>query len=263
MKCFALQWSLAWKTSGTNYAKVSELLDRAAPEPGSMVVLPEMFASGFCFDLEAVAEPEDGPTRRFLQAQAARHRIFLIGGFGGRAPDGRGTNLAAVVNPDGEVQMVYQKIHPFSLVGEHEKFAAGEALGIFAAGGLRGAVFICYDLRFPEVFRAAGEAGAELFVVPANWPSARHAHWRSLLIARAIENQAYVLGVNRCGEDPKVPYAGGSILIDPAGEILAEAGSGEEILAGEIDLGRVRECREKFPVRQDIKWSCRQNPRPQ
>lgn len=263
MNCHALQWPLAWKDAEANYAKVNEMLDRLAPEPGSLVALPEMFATGFCFDLSVVAEPERGPSLKFLQEQAIQRKIFLIGGFGGISADKRGANLAAVINPNGTLQTLYQKIHPFSFAGEHERFVAGESLGLFTAGDLRGAVFICYDLRFPEVFRAAVQAGAEFFVVLANWPASRHAHWRALLIARAIENQAYVLGVNRCGEDPKVAYAGGSLLVGPDGNVLAEATASEEILSGKLEPKLLRGQRQKFPVLRDIRWSCQRSHHPQ
>jgi len=116
------------------------------------------------------------------------------------------------------------------------------------------APFICYDLRFPELFRMAVRQGAQLYVVIANWPASRVHHWVTLLQARAIENQAYVVGVNRCGSDPKVAYAGRSLVVSPRGVILADAGGGERVLSAELDLAALQAYRAEFPVLQDMRW---------
>jgi len=115
------------------------------------------------------------------------------------------------------------------------------------------APFVCYDLRFPEVFRIAAARGAQLLAVIANWPSAREAHWLTLLRARAIENQAYVAGVNRCGEDPRLRYTGRSVIIDPRGEVLADAGSDEAVITADIDLADLEEYRRSFPALADMR----------
>jgi predicted amidohydrolase len=119
---------------------------------------------------------------------------------------------------------------------------------------MKAAPFICYDLRFPEVFRAAARRGAEIFLVIANWPDRREQHWVTLLQARAIENLAYVVGVNRSGRDPEHVYPGRSMIIDPHGKILADAGGGEAVISAEIDPAEVRNWRRDFPALADMHW---------
>jgi predicted amidohydrolase len=144
----------------------------------------------------------------------------------------------------------YAKIHPFSYSGEHEHYAAGDRYLTVDVDGLRVSVFVCYDLRFADEFWALAEA-TDLYVVPANWPEARREHWRSLLRARAIENQAYVLGVNRVGAAKDLPYLGDSAVIDPMGRTLAEASVGETVLLADVDAHIVNQTRAEFPFLPD------------
>ena len=177
----------------------------------------------------------------------------VVGGVVGRAPDGRGRNQAAVYSPDGTRLALYEKLHPFRFAGETNHYSGGERMVVFPLGDWRVAPLVCYDLRFPEVFRRATVAGANLLLVIANWPTPRLSHWTQLLIARAIENQAYVVGVNRCGEDPKVPYPGGSLVIDPRGQIVAQLDSAAGLLRAELNLAELREYRAAFPALADIR----------
>jgi omega-amidase len=177
----------------------------------------------------------------------------MIGGVVTSAPDGRGYNQAVVVGPDGTALARYSKMQPFSLGGEAKNYTAGDQPVFFAWQGLIVAPFICYDLRFPELFRSAVRGGAQLFTVIANWPHMRIHHWVTLLQARAIENQAYVAGVNRCGTDPKFTYNGRSIIVDPHGTILADAGDGEGMISAEISPEIVNKWRAEFPALQDIR----------
>jgi predicted amidohydrolase len=144
-------------------------------------------------------------------------------------------------------------MQPFTLPGEHIHYPAGAARTSFEWDGVRIAPFICYDLRFPELFRPAARNGAELIVVVANWPERRSEHWVRLLQARAIENQAYVLGVNRCGSDPEFQYDGRSSLFDPQGKPMFEADRREQVLVAEVDGAVVRKWRADFPALRDIK----------
>jgi predicted amidohydrolase len=156
--------------------------------------------------------------------------------------------VAVAVSPLGRVLARYAKLHPFRYAREHLHYLPGEDLPVFELGGFAAALLVCYDLRFPEAFREATLRGAQLFLVIANWPARRVDHWRALLRARAIENQTYVLGVNRVGEDPNESYVSSSLAIDPSGEILLE-GPGTV----ELDASRVAAVREEFPFLQDVR----------
>src|SRR5207237_6377625 len=137
--------------------------------------------------------------------------------------------------------------------GESANYAAGEQILVVPWRGLSLAPFVCYDLRFPELFRAAVRCGANLITVIANWPVARIQHWVTLLQARAIENQSYVAGVNRCGTDPRFTYNGQSLIVNPAGEIMARAGDSECVISGEVDLKEVNAYRAQLPFLKDIR----------
>src|SRR5262249_52150527 len=158
-------------------------------------------------------------------------------------------NMALLVSPRGTVTR-YAKIHPFSFAGEHEHYGAGDRVVTAEVEGLRVTPFVCYDLRFPEAFRAAA-AGTDLFAVVANWPDERREHWRVLLRARAIENQAYVAGVNRVGDGGRLHYAGDSAAVSPLGETLAEGDDRERALIAEVEPEKVAKLRARFPAPAD------------
>jgi len=166
---------------------------------------------------------------------------------------GRATNQALAFGPDGTLLARYSKLQPFSLGGEATAHMAGEEIVDFAWAGLRVAPFICYDLRFPEHFRSAAAHGAEMFVVIANWPARRIHHWTTLLQARAIENQAAVVGVNRCGADPSLAYNGRSVVVSPHGHVVADAGEMERVVTAAIDPEEIRQWRRDFPTLTDIR----------
>jgi predicted amidohydrolase len=147
----------------------------------------------------------------------------------------------------------YQKVHPFSYGKESQFYSGGDHLLLRRCGEAMVCPMICYDLRFPELWRIAALNGAEVFTIGASWPAARQHHWRALLIARAIENQAYVVAVNRTGSDPFLKYAGGSIIISPRGEVLAEAGEESGVLQVQLDLAALRQWRDEFPVLKDVR----------
>jgi omega-amidase len=253
MKLYCCQTDITWENKVANYSRVRKLLTITKPEPGSLVLLPEMFSTGFSMNVAAIEEGAKADTEKFLAQLAQELGVFMIGGVVTTAPDGRGYNQALVVGPDGTALARYSKMQPFSLGGETKNYMAGEKPVFFAWQDLKVAPFICYDLRFPEVFRSAIRGGAQLITVIANWPIARIHHWVTLLQARAIENQAYVAGVNRCGTDPKFTYNGRSIIVDPHGTILADAGDGERIISAEISPKVVNKWRAEFPALQDMR----------
>ena len=255
MKIYGVQLDIQWENKAANYQRVRDLIEKAAPESGSLIVLPEMFATGFSMNVANVTE-NNLETEQFLQDLAREFSVSVLGGVASSNGDEKGRNEALFVSPNGDEQSAarYCKMHPFTFGGESAHFVRGEKIITFQWQGFRVAPFICYDLRFPEIFRAATKTGANLFCVIANWPSPREAHWRALLMARAIENQAYVIGVNRCGDDPKLHYAGRSQIIDPRGEILADGGSEEGIISAALDLESLETYRRDFPALADIKF---------
>jgi predicted amidohydrolase len=253
MQLVACQLDIVWEDKSANFERARALLRSATIQPGALIALPEMFATGFSMHVDTIAEPADGPTHKFLAEIAREYRACVVGGVVTRAADGRGRNDAVVFNPQGELVLRYAKMHPFSFAGETRHYEAGEAVRLFAWQEFQVAPFVCYDLRFPEAFRHATRDGAELLVMIANWPQAREAHWRALLVARAIENQAYVLGVNRAGSDPHAPYGGASMIVGPRGELLAVAGAEPQLLTATIERSSLLEYRRDFPALADMR----------
>ncbi|MEW6238569.1 MAG: carbon-nitrogen family hydrolase [Candidatus Omnitrophota bacterium] len=253
MRAVGVQLDIVWENKQANFAKVRELLQRETVAPGSLIVLSEMFAAGFSLNVNAICEEEKGETWRFLRETAQRYQSYVVGGIAAKASDGRGRNEAAVFDPSGNEIVRYRKLHPFSYMDEDKHYIPGERVETFRCGEFVAAPFVCYDLRFPEIFRCAIRKQADLLIVIACWPQAREAHWKALLKARAIENQAYVIGVNRCGKDPKHTYSGCSAIIDPRGEPLAEAGDGEKTIAAELDYASLADYRREFPALKDMR----------
>jgi predicted amidohydrolase len=175
----------------------------------------------------------------------------VIGGVVSASTVEKGRNEAVAFSSEGSLLVRYQKIHPFSLGGEADVHEAGTEVHTFKWGLFTVAPFICYDLRFPECFREAARAGANLFVVIALWPMKRQQHWLTLLQARAIENQAYVIGVNRVGVEPRYTYSGRSVVVDPHGIIVADAGEHEGVLTSAIHFDVVKSWRQEFPALRD------------
>ncbi|WP_394795120.1 nitrilase-related carbon-nitrogen hydrolase, partial [Armatimonas sp.] len=206
MKILAVQLDIAWEDREANFAKVERMIAEARPEPNTLVVLPEMFATGFSM-APASVEPEDGPTDAFLARLAHQYDIALVGGAALRIGE-ESFNCALTFGPYATPWGTYRKQRPF--VSGGEIYTPGKEPELIQMEGWDLAPlpsfcpFICYDLRFPEAFRVATVRGANLITVMASWPNARHHHWVKLLHARAIENEAYVVGVNRCGWDPKL-----------------------------------------------------------
>ena len=252
MQILGFQYDITWQDKSANYARVRSLVEAAAPEPGSFLVLPEMFATGFSMEIDIVAEGEDGATFDFLASLARQRGSYIAAGLVNRADNGLGSNDAVVFGSDGHLVGKYRKMHPFSLGGEDEHYAAGLDPIVVDWNGIKVCPLVCYVLRFPEIFRTAVVRGAEVFVVIANWPRARQRHWEILLKARAVENQAYVVGVNRVGRDPNLKYEGGSLIVDPRGEVVVDGADREEVIRAEIDRADLREYRRRFPALRDM-----------
>ncbi len=252
MKAFCVQHDIIWEDKPATHARVRALLDSAEIPPGSLIVLAEMFSTGFSMNVSGIKEGPDRETERFLSDLAERSGSYVIGGIV-TADGDKGRNEAVVYNPRGTEIARYCKMRPFTLGGEADCYQAGDRPALFEWQGIKVAPFICYDLRFPELFRQAVSMGAQMYAVIASWPSMRAEHWVKLLHARAIENQAYVVGVNRVGTDPKFTYLGRSMIVNPAGEILADAGDREAVVGADIDLDFLLRYRKELPFLVDMR----------
>ncbi|MFD8911996.1 carbon-nitrogen family hydrolase [Streptomyces sp. NPDC059575] len=220
-----------------------------------LVVLPELWTTGaFAYeDFGTGSEPLEGPTHEAMAKAAADAGVWLhAGSIPERDPDGTLYNTSLVFSPSGDLAAAYRKIHRFGFdQGEAVLMGAGSDLVTVRLPDTTLGLGTCYDLRFPELFRSLTAAGAETLVLPAGWPERRRAHWTLLAQARAVENQAFVLACGTAGTHAGVPQAGHSIVVDPWGEVLAEAGADEEVLTVEFDPAKVAETREQFPALKD------------
>jgi predicted amidohydrolase len=236
--------------------RVDEVAHMIASMVGvDLVVLPELWPCGY-FDFDgyrAGAETADGPTVTALAEAAAAARAHVVGGsFVEAGADGALHNTAFVLSPDGDLLATYRKIHVFGYQSrEAELVTHGARIATVSTPLGRLGLAVCYDLRFPELFRAQVDAGAELLVLPAAWPAARIEHWRLLLRARALENQCLVIGCNASGTDHEVTLGGRSAIIDPTGRVLAEGGTAPGTLRASVDLESVVRARREFPVLAD------------
>jgi predicted amidohydrolase len=250
MRIAAVQHDIVWEDRDANFARLAPWVAAAAGAGAELVLLTETFSTGFSMT-PGIGEPEGGPSARFLAGQAAEHGVWVGGTCPEIAADGElPYNSFVLAGPDGTTHR-YRKLHPFTHAGEHERFRAGEKPTTVEIGGLRITPFICYDLRFANVFWDAAPA-TDVYLVPANWPSPRRHHWQTLLRARAIENQAYVVGVNRVGADGNgLEHLGDSRIISPMGELLATAAGVETMLLADVDAAEVAATREKFAFMPD------------
>jgi predicted amidohydrolase len=232
--------------------RVAGVAEQVAARTGDdLVLLPELWATGyFAFDdYAATAEPLDGPLVRTLGEAARAAGVTLHGGsMVERGPAGQLHNTSLLFDPDGTLVHTYRKVHLFGYGSrEQELLTPGEQVG--AHGTL--ALSTCYDLRFPELFRRQVDGGSQLFLVAAAWPLARLPHWQLLLRSRALENQSFLLACNAAGMQGPVELAGRSAVVDPWGEVVAEAGAGPEILTVEIDPDLAVRARKEFPALAD------------
>jgi len=242
-----LQSELAWHDAAANRTHFERLLAEVGET--DLVILPEMFTTGFSMDSAALAEPADGPTSIWMREQAQRSGAVVTGSLIVRDADGQHRNRLLWATPDGEL-LHYDKRHLFRMAGEHEHYAPGETRLLVQLKGWRIRPLVCYDLRFPVWSRAQDDTDLLLYV--ANWPAPRRGHWNRLLPARAIENLCYVAAVNRIGSDGNGhPYAGDSQVLDFQGEPLVEAGAAAGIFQATLSASALAAYRERFPAQRD------------
>lgn len=237
-----------------NREKIGDAMERAASLPAKpdVIVLPEMWNTGYALTrIHQLADPEGAESRAWISAFAKRHGIHVVAGSIARSEGGKVFNTMLVFDRLGEVAASYSKIHLFRLMEEEKYLAPGEQNVTFELDGTKAGASICYDIRFPELARTLSLKGAKVLFVPAEWPHPRLNHWRTLLTARAIENQMYVIACNRTGMSGKDSFFGHSLIIDPWGEIVSEGGEGEEIVIGTIDLSLADQVRGRIPVFDD------------
>lgn len=250
MKVAVVQHDIVWADRDANFAALTPSIAQAVHNGAELIVLSEMFSTGFVVDRDDIGEHFGGPSSQFLSRMAREHNVFICGSCPEiQQDDPRPFNSLVVAHPDGSCDR-YSKIHPFTYGGEDKHFRAGDSFVTISVNGIRLSLFVCYDLRFAnEFWEVAHETDA--YIIPANWPESRRAHWIALLTSRAIENQAYVIGCNRIGNGGNLNYVGDSRIIDPLGAVLADAGSESTIIYADINAETVRSVREKFPFLQD------------
>ena len=246
----AVQHDIEWHDRDANFERLAPMVASAAAAGAGIVLLTETFSFGFSFETPEIGEPEGGPSAQFLAAQAEEHGVWV----GGSCPEvtpgaDQPSNVFVLAGPDGTAHR-YRKIHPFSHGGEDRHVHAGAERVSVEVDGLRVGLFVCYDLRFADEFWAMAH-DVDAFFVVANWPASRRTHWQTLLRARAIENQAYVVGVNRVGPGGGIEHCGDSTVIDPMGEILATGAGAETILFADLDTEQVAATRDRFRFLQD------------
>ncbi|HMM20259.1 MAG TPA: carbon-nitrogen family hydrolase [Selenomonadales bacterium] len=251
MKVALVQMTVAAGDVAENRRRGIAMTEEAAGR-AEVVVLPEIWTTGYALRQVAEwAETETGPTITALAAIARRSGAAIIAGSLAMRVGDKIGNRSVVIGPDGRIAAGYEKLHLFSMTGEERFFAPGDRRTVFALAGMKAGLAICYDLRFPELFRRLALDGAQAIFLPAEWPAARGAHWDILVRARAVENQVYICAVNCVGEHRGSRFYGHSMLVGPEGQVLAEGGDAEGVIYGEIDPAVVAEARETMRVWQD------------
>ncbi len=254
MKVATISLDIRWQDIEANLRRAEEFVIQAKADGCDVVVFPEVFNSGFIANMAKCCEPPNCRTYQSLQQFSLNYLINIIAGFSEKSPNRKANNLALAFDHYGQEVARYSKIHPFNYANEGKYFASGDETVTFEIANTKCAVFICYDLRFPEVFRQVAKEVEVIFVI-ANWPDTRELHWQQLLIARAIENQCFVVGVNRTGDDGTgLKFNGASMVIDPSGEVLLQTNQTSEYDFCDIDTTEVAKVRKKFPFLDDMRF---------
>lgn len=247
MKIAMCQYKIFWENKTGNLAKIRELINYSASFGVDLVCFPEMSLTGFSTDIKVTADCQD-ETLLIFKKMCLEYKIMAAFGWV-KAVNDRGENHYTVLNKYGEIVSDYVKIHPFSYGDEDKFFIPGNKITVFGVGDIKLSTFICYDLRFPEIFQFVSNR-VDIIIVAANWPAARTEHWECLLKARAIENQVYIVGVNCVGNIKGIDYSGDSCIITPSGEVIIKSHLKEEVIIYDIP-NNVAEYRNAFPTKHD------------
>jgi predicted amidohydrolase len=248
------EYDTGWHDPETSVRRARDVVAAAVRLHARLVVLPEMCTTGFTMEGTRWAEPlsTDRGSSGALASLAQEFQVWVLAGLAVREDSpARLVNAAVLFDPAGSISAIYRKQRLFAYSGEHEVYAAGEGPVVVTIEGARLGLFICFDLRFPELFRAvAPDIDAALLI--ANWPERRRPHWDVLTRARAIENQCYVVAVNRTGVGDGIEYDGGSVAYDPWGEPLGIGGGGNAPRVVDIDPARVKLVRARYPFLREL-----------
>jgi omega-amidase len=252
IKVAVAQMAIVLDRPDLNEAGARSLAGQAADQDANLLVMPELWPTGYHLSRAGeYAAPLDGGPFALMSGLARMHSMAVVGSALEANPGGPPFNTAALFGPDGALLAAYRKVHLFPPLGEVEYLAPGADLPIFDLPWGRTALAICYDLRFPEMWRRYAFAGAQLIVIPAEWPTVRVEHWRVLLRARAVENQLFVVGCNRAGQDADGQFGGHSAAVDPLGEVIAEGGPEPGLFVATLDLEQVAAVRRRLPFLND------------
>jgi predicted amidohydrolase len=217
-----------------------------------VILLPELWNTAYDLTrLSEIADKEGRETQAFISELAKQYQVNIVAGSIAKQTEQGVTNTLYAFDRTGTLAGEYSKVHLIRLMDEDRYLVPGEEIGLFSLDGIPCAALICYDIRFPEWVRKAVLHGAKILFIPAQWPKARLDHWQTLLRARAIENQCFVVACNRVGRDPKNEFPGHSLILDPWGNILSQGSESEQILYAELELDQVTEIRSKIPVFED------------
>ncbi|MDQ1913030.1 carbon-nitrogen family hydrolase [Paenibacillus sp. GD4] len=249
-----LQMDIAIGEPDRNFAKLEELLEQAVQheEKPDVIVFPEMWNTGYALErIDELADPMGERTTELLSSFSRKYGVNLVGGSIAEKRSDGVYNTIYAYNREGERVADYSKIHLFRLMDEEKFLQSGDRVGALQLDGVQAGMMICYDIRFPELARKLALGGAQILFVPAEWPNPRLHHWRTLLQARAIENQMFVVSCNRVGVSGTTEFFGHSMVIDPWGEVLAEGDGTEQVIRAAIDLSTVPEVRSRIPIFED------------
>lgn len=252
VKVAMVQMDVVFGNPAKNFAFVGEAVQDAAEKGADVVVFPEMWNTGYNLtELANIADRHGRRTKALLGQLAKQLHINIVAGSVATISDGKFYNTTYVFNTAGELVATYDKAHRFGPMHEDQYIEAGDQAATFTLAGVPSASLICYDLRFPEWWRTAGTAGVDLFYLPAQWPASRIKQWEALVIARAIENQAFVVAVNRVGDDPDNHFNGHSLVVAPSGEVIARAGEGVGTTFVDIDPSEIQAAKQLFDIQAD------------
>lgn len=246
-----VQYSPVWENKSASKEKIINLIDET--KGLDLIIFPEMTLTGFTMKSKAFSEELNKETHSFFSTIAKKKKCAVMYGLIEKGKKKKNFNTLVHLNNQGKIISSYRKIHPFSYSKENIFYGKGKETVVTKVKRIKIGLSICYDLRFPELYRFYAKEKVHLIVDIANWPDTRIEHWRSLLKARAIENQCYVAGVNRVGNDPKLHYNGFSSVFDPMGKEIVAVENEEKIIVAEIDKTYVDEVRKKLPFLDDMR----------